>query len=232
MRDGGLRGTLCMVTDRTWGRPEDYFATIEAAIDGGATMVQLREKLPGGAAAVPDRRFYEEGLVLRDLCRRRGVLFVVDDRLDLAMALDADGLHVGQTDLPVAVARRLWPAPGKIFGVSAVTFEDALRAREDGADYLGTGAAFATATKPEAEASGPEEIERMAKASGLPVIAIGGIGPAQVPPVMAAGCAGIAVVSAVWKSPDPRAAAAELKRLVDANLRVFPAGPAGKGGPR
>ena len=213
-----LRGTLCLATDRTYGKPENYLAVIEAAIDGGVTMVQLREKLPGGAASVSDRRFYEEGLILRELCRRREVLFLVDDRLDLAMALDADGLHVGQTDLPVAVARRLWPA-GRIFGVSAVTYEDALRAREEGADYVGTGAAFATATKPEAAPSEAAEIERMAKSSGLPVIAIGGIGPAQVGPIMAAGCAGVAVVSAVWKSPDPKAAAAELKRLVLAGLK-------------
>jgi len=222
-----LRGTLCLVTDRTWGRPEDYLATIEAAIDGGVTMIQLREKLPGGAAAVTDRRFYEEGLVLRDLCRRRGILFVVDDRLDLAMALDADGLHVGQDDIPVAVARRLWP-DGRLFGVSAPTLEDALRARDEEADYVGTGAVFATSTKPEAVESGTAELERMARGCGLPVIAIGGIGPAQAGPVMAAGCAGIAVVSAVWKSPDPRKAAAELKGIVDENLRVVPGLP----GPR
>ncbi len=231
MHEIDLRGTLCLVTDRTSGRPEDYIATIEAAIEGGATMVQLREKLPGGAAAVPDRRFFEEGLVLRELCRRRGVLFVVDDRLDLAMALDADGLHVGQDDLPVAVARRLWPE-GRLFGVSAPTLEHALRAREEGADYVGTGAVYATATKPEATLSGMAELARMARDCGLPVIAIGGIGPDETGPVMAAGCAGIAVVSAVWKSPDPRKAAAELRRLVDENLRPAPDRPDPRGGPR
>jgi len=226
-----LRGTLCLVPARTFGRPEDYLATIEAAIDGGATMVQLREKLPGGAAAVPDRKFYEDGLALRDLCSKRGVLFVVDDRLDLAMALEADGIHVGQDDLPVAVARRLWPE-GRLFGVSAPTLDHALRAREEGADYVGTGAVFATATKPEAALSGMAELERMARDCGLPVIAIGGIGPGQAGPVMAAGCAGIAVVSAIWKSPDPRKAAAELKRLVDENLLDDPGRSGLREGPR
>jgi len=203
MRRQSLR--LCLVTDRGLVPKERFLETIDEAISGGVTMVQLRDKGPGRST----REVYEDGLALRALCAARGVPLVVNDRLDLALALKADGLHLGQGDLPAARARELWPR-GAMLGISASNVAEAIAAGRDGADYIGVGAVFPTASKGDAELSGLAELGRIVAAVSIPVVAIGGITVGNARRVMATGCDGIAVISAIWAAPDPRAAAARL----------------------
>ena len=205
---GRLDACLCLVTDRSFVPEARFLDTVAAAIEGGATIVQLRDK--GGRS---DRAVYEEGRRLRALCAERGVPFIVDDRLDLAMALDADGVHLGQDDLPLSVARGLWKADA-IYGASASSIEEALAAEREGADYVGVGAVFPTATKSDARCTGLAGLGEIVGAVGIPVMAIGGIGIGNAAEVMASGCAGLAVVSAIWAAGDPRAAAKDLARMV------------------
>jgi thiamine-phosphate pyrophosphorylase len=212
-REGLFEASLCLVTDRGFVPEKRFLEVVDAVIEGGATMVQLRDK--GGRC---DREVYEDGLSLRGLCRTRGVPFVVNDRLDLAMALEADGVHLGQGDLPLAAARRLWRR-GAIFGVSASSVEEALAAEREGADYVGAGAVFSTATKADARCLGLVGLAEIARLARIPVIAIGGIGIANAAATMASGCAGIAVVSALWSAEDPAAAARELSRIVRSEWR-------------
>lgn len=215
--DMTLSGTLCLVTDRSFTPAERFLEVVDQSISGGATMVQLRDKEPSRSS----REIYEDGLHLRAFCAERKVLFIVNDRLDLAMALDADGVHLGQSDLPVAVARRLWPS-GALFGVSAANLSEAAAAAADGADYIGFGAVYSTVTKPEAGESGLEELSRVVRGVTLPVLAIGGIGITEASEVMKRKCAGIAVISAIWKHPDPKAATAALAASVIAAYRNVP----------
>jgi thiamine-phosphate pyrophosphorylase len=210
--EGAFDPRLCLVTDRSFVPEARFLDTVAAAIEGGATMVQLRDK--GGRS---DRAVYEDGLELRALCAERGVPFIVNDRLDLAMALEADGLHLGQGDLPLGAARRLWRADA-IYGVSAASIEEALEAERSGADYIGAGAIFPTATKEDARCSGLACLREIVDMVGIPVIAIGGIGIENAAQVMASGCAGLAVVSSVWAADDPRAAAEALARMVKSGL--------------
>lgn len=186
------------------------FETVAQALAGGVTMVQLREK------EAPLSRIMREGAALRDLCRASGVPFIVNDRVDVALLLDADGVHVGQDDLPCAMARQL-VGPERIVGVSAKTREEAAQAAADGADYIGVGPIFATATKRDAgDAIGMALLSFVKRELGTPQVGIGGIGAANAADVIASGADGIAVVSAITHSDDPREAAARLRSIVDA----------------
>ncbi len=206
---------LYVVTDSGLARGRPLVEIVAAAIRGGADAVQLREK------EAPARAQLALGRRLRDLTREAGVLFIVNDRADLAVALDADGVHVGQDDLPPDVARRI-VGPERIIGVSAGTLDEALAARDAGADYLGVGPIYATATKPDAgAATGPELIAAIRRRVDLPIVGIGGIGRDNAAVVLAAGADGVAVVSAVVAADDPEAAARELKE------RMVAARPAG-----
>ncbi len=206
---------LYVVTDSGLARGRPLVEIVAAAIRGGADAVQLREK------EAPARAQLALGRRLRDLTREAGVLFIVNDRADLAVALDADGVHVGQDDLPPDVARRI-VGPERIIGVSAGTLDEALAARDAGADYLGVGPIYATATKPDAgAATGTELIAAIRRRVDLPIVGIGGIGRDNAAVVLAAGAEGVAVVSAVVAADDPEAAARELKE------RMVVARPAG-----
>lgn len=177
------------------------------AIAGGVTMIQLREKTR------PLREVMPLAGQLRELCRARGVPFIVNDRVDLALLLDADGVHVGQDDLPAQEVRRLMP--GVTIGVSAGSPEEARWALEQKADYLGIGPVYATATKADAgEAIGLELIASLASGSGIPMVGIGGIHTGNAGHVVQAGADGVAVVSAITRSSDPSQAAASLKTIV------------------
>lgn len=177
----------------------------EAALDGGVTMLQLREK------NAPLPQVLEEGRRLRELCRRRGIPFLVNDRVDVALLLDADGVHVGQDDIPGSAARRLL-GPDKIVGVSAGTPEEAEAALAAGPDYLGIGPVYATSTK--GDAGAPIGTDLICEVSGLrpdmPIVGIGGIAASNAAAVIEAGGDGVAVVSAITKQHDPAAAAKEL----------------------
>jgi len=197
---------LYVITD-SGHQPERVLRTVLGACDGGADAVQLRRK----------RGDDLETLLLAQRCReitsRAGVLFVVDDRLDIAMAVDADGVHLGQDDLPVAVVRRLWP--GRIVGRSTHSLEQARAARAEGADYIGVGPVFATPTKPGRPPVGTELVAAVAAARlGVPWVAIGGIDLSTADSVLGAGAPALAVVRAVTGAADPAAAAAQLRRLV------------------
>ncbi|MDR7483041.1 MAG: thiamine phosphate synthase [Armatimonadota bacterium] len=200
---------LYVITDRVLsGRSHE--AQAEAAIAGGATAIQLRDK------AAPARELVEVGRRLGALCRGQGVLFIVNDRADVAVACEADGVHVGEDDLPVPAARRLL-GPGRIVGASAGTLEAAVRAEAEGADYLGVGSVFATGTKADAgEAIGVDALARIVRAVRVPVVGIGGITVENAAQVVRAGAAGVAVISAVVAQPDIAAAARALRAQVDA----------------
>jgi thiamine-phosphate diphosphorylase len=167
-------------------------------------MVQFRDKVGNG------RRLYEVAAAIRRITLGAGALFIVNDRLDVALAVGADGLHVGNEDIPPQVARRLLP-PGAILGVSAATPEEALEAEGAGADYVGVGPIFATATKPDAgEAVGPERIAAVRAVTKLPILAIGGITAENAALAMSAGASGVAVIASVAAAPDMLA---EVRRL-------------------
>ncbi len=194
---------LCLVTDRSFRPEAEFLSTIEAAIDAGMTWVQFREK-----SGLSDRAAWKLASDVRELTLRKGVPMIVDDRLDIAMAVDADGVHLGQTDLPLKAVRNLWK-PEKLWGISVFTPEQARTALTEGADYVGVGALFPTGTKADALPVAPVNLPQLA-AIGLPVIGIGGITAERTPDLRRQGCAGVAVVSAVWGASDPARAAAAL----------------------
>lgn len=196
--------SLYLVTDRTLCRGE-FIECIEAAIKGGVSVVQLREKDASSA------EFYSIALELRKLTCSYGVPFIINDRADIALAVDADGLHIGQSDMPLDVARRILGSE-KIIGVSASCVADALLALEGGADYLGVGAIFPTGTKSDADSVGIDELRRIKDSVDIPVVAIGGINEINAHIPMSAGIDGISVVSAIVASPSPLDSS---KRLLD-----------------
>lgn len=200
---------LYVVTDRELARGRPEPEVVRQALAGGATAIQLRGKELGG------RELYQIGKELRQITREAGALFFVNDRLDVAMAVEADGVHLGQEDLPLACARRI-AGPDLLIGITAETVDQAVEAEREGADYLGTRAVFATPTKVYREPMGLELLAEMVRAVNIPVVAIGGIKAGNAREVLATGVAGLAVVSAVVAAEDVRAAAAELAAVIEA----------------
>ncbi|MGN0983395.1 MAG: thiamine phosphate synthase [Gemmiger sp.] len=199
---------LYAVTDRTWLAGRRLADQVAAAIEGGATFVQLREK------ALDPADLLAEARQIGALCRAKGVPFIVNDSVEIALAAGADGVHVGQDDMAASRARALL-GPDKILGVSAHNPAEALAARRSGADYLGCGAAFVTGTKTNARPITRETLRAVTAAVDIPVVAIGGITRANLPQLAGCGLAGAAVVSAIFAQPDPGAAARELRTLAD-----------------
>ena len=197
---------LYAVTDRAWTGPMTLLQQAEAALQGGVTCLQLREK------HLEDDAFLAEAREMAALCRRYRVPFIVNDRVDIALACGADGVHVGQEDLEASLARERL-GPGKIIGVSAHNAAEARRAEAAGADYIGSGAAFATSTKETAAPIGPEGLRAVVEAVSIPVVAIGGISRENIGRLEGLGLAGVAVVSALFAAPDVEAAARELSEL-------------------
>jgi thiamine-phosphate pyrophosphorylase len=200
--------SLYVITDSRIGGGRPTEDIVAAAIRGGATMIQLREK----AWAAKD--LLEVGRRLLAITRPTGVPLIVNDRVDVALAIDADGVHVGQDDLPVSVARRLL-GPDKVVGTSAGTVEEARQAELDGADYVGVGSVFATTSKPDAGiAIGPDALRRIREAIHIPVVAIGGITASNAADAIAAGAHGVAVISSVVGAEDVASAARRLAEVV------------------
>lgn len=195
---------LYAVTDRAWLGEETLPDQVEKAIKGGTTFVQLREKELDEAA------FLEEAKQLKDLCRRYNVPFVINDNVDIALEMDADGVHVGQSDMEAGDVRAKL-GPDKIIGVSAQTVEQALLAQAHGADYLGVGAVFPTGSKEDAVEVPHDVLQAICEAVDIPVIAIGGISAGNVHQLAGRGLAGIAVISAIFAQSDIEAATADLK---------------------
>lgn len=198
---------LYAVTDRAWARDtEGLLRQVAEAIDGGAGIVQLREKHLGQAD------FLAEAERFVALCREKGAVSIINDDVEIAAQVGADGVHVGQEDLEAGRARQVL-GPDKLIGVSAHSVAEALAAQAAGADYLGVGAAFVTGTKTDAKPISRETIRAITAAVGIPVVAIGGISRDNILELRDCGLDGVAVVSALFAQADVKAAAAELLRL-------------------
>lgn len=200
---------LYAVTDRRWlAEGQSLYSQVEEAINGGVTFVQLREK------EMEHDSFLEEAVQIKKLCADYGIPFVINDDVEIAMEMDADGVHVGQSDMEAGDVRaRL--GDDKIIGVSAQTVEQAVLAESRGADYLGVGAVFSTGSKDDAVEVSHETLKAICDAVNIPVIAIGGISEDNVEQLSGSGICGIAVISAIFAKPDVRKAAAELRRLTE-----------------
>ena len=204
---------LYAVTDRSWLGESTLYQQVRDALEGGATFIQLREK------ELETEAFLEEAREIKALCKKYQVPFVINDSVEIALAVDADGVHVGQSDMEAGdVRRRL--GEDKIIGVSAQTVEQALLAQEHGADYLGVGAVFPTGSKSDAIEVDMETVKAICGAVNIPVIAIGGIGAGNVMELAGSGICGIAVISALYAQQDIKEAARELKELTEKMLKA------------
>ncbi len=204
---------LYAVTDRAWTGERTLYQQVEAALKGGVTCVQLREKDLDEAA------FFQEATDLCALCHRYGIPFIVNDNVDIALACGADGVHVGQEDMEAGQVRRR-VGEGMLLGVSVHTVEEARRALRDGADYLGLGAVFPTSTKTDADRMPMETLRAICAAVDVPVVAIGGIHWNNMLQLSGSGVDGVALVSAIFSMPDIEAACRELRELAEAMAGV------------
>lgn len=199
-----IDSTLYFITDSTSVPAERFLTVVEEACKGGATLVQLREKLAS------TREYLEKAAAVHEVTRRYGIPLIIDDRVDVALAIDAEGVHVGQSDMPVAVARKLM-GPDKIVGATTKTVPQALEAYEQGADYLGVGAIYPTTTKVKTVLTSVDTLKEIVKAVPLPVNAIGGLNKDNIFVLENSGIAGVCVVSAIMKAENPENAARSLK---------------------
>ena len=199
---------LYAVTDRSWLGDETLYEQVEKALKGGATMVQLREK------NLDEETFVQEAEEIMELCHRYQVPFIVNDNVELAKRIGADGVHIGQADMELEQARKLLGADA-IIGVTAKTIQQAKAAEEGGADYLGSGAVFGSSTKPDAKPMDHALLQEICGSVEIPVVAIGGISAANVMQLKGRGMAGVAVVSGIFACEDIEAGTKELCELVE-----------------
>ena len=199
---------LYAVTDRSWLNGRTLYEQVEDALKGGATFIQLREK------KLDKEDFLKEAIEIQALCRQYHVPFVINDDVDIALQMDADGVHVGQSDMEAGDVRTTL-GPDKIIGVSAQTVEQAVLAEQRGADYLGVGAVFPTGSKDDADDVSHDTLQAICEAVQIPVIAIGGISKNNVLQLKGRGICGIAVISAIFAQSDIQAATEELKNLTE-----------------
>ncbi len=206
-KDFDLRKSLLLyaVTDRHWTGEKTLYQQTEEAILGGTTFLQIREK------ELNEADFEKEALELQALCKKYKIPFIVNDNVELAKKIDADGVHVGQEDMNACKVRELL-GPDKILGVSAQTAEEAILAEKQGADYLGVGAVFPTGSKSDAIDVSYETLKAICKAVKIPVVAIGGITKDNLCQLKGSGIAGISVISAIFAQKDIKAAAEDLKK--------------------
>lgn len=204
--------SVYLVTDRSLATAPTLEAAVDAAISGGVTLVQLREK---NASSL---EFFEIAQRVKEVTDRHGIPLIVNDRLDIAQSVDAAGVHVGQDDLPLSVVRRIL-GPDKIVGVSVGSLAEATIAERDGADYLGVGAMYPTDTKDDADLVSFDELRRIRAATSLPIVVIGGIDARRAADFAGIALDGFAVVSAILARPDIHAAALEIKRAYEENIR-------------
>ena len=200
---------LYAVTDQMWLKEDEKLAdVVETVLQNGATFLQIREK------DLTEDAFEAEAERLKTLCAQRGVPFVVNDRVEIAMRCDADGVHVGQSDIKGRDIRSIIGSD-KILGISAGTVEEAVAAEKAGADYIGVGAVFATSTKKNARSMSMDLLKEIVSAVSIPVVAIGGIGTGNLLQLCGSGVDGVAVVSAIFAAEDPGKATADLRELAE-----------------
>ena len=199
---------LYAVTDRTWLNDETLYEQVEKAINSGVTFVQLREK------KLDEESFLNEALEIQKLCRKYDIPFVINDNVEIARKINADGVHVGQSDMKAGNVRAIL-GENKILGVSAQTVEQALLAEKEGADYLGVGAVFPTGSKSDAEDVSIETLKEICSAVSIPVVAIGGIDTGNMSKLKNSGISGIAVISAIFAANDIESATKKLKELTE-----------------
>ena len=201
---------LYVIIDTEALKGRKHIVVARQAIHGGATTIQLRDKISNRKGLLPIAR------QLRALCAEHKVLFIMDDYLDIALETDADGLHVGQEDLPIKIARK-WLPPDKILGGSAETVELALSAQSDGADYIGVGAIYPTLSKAKTVVVGLERLSQIKQAVSLPLVGIGGINKDNAADVIAAGAISVAVISAISGAGSPKEAARQIVAILEVN---------------
>lgn len=197
--------TLYLVTDRSLMSSATLSEAVEQAVLGGCTMVQLREK------RISSLDFLNLAKEIKNITRKYNVPLIINDRIDIALSVGADGVHIGQSDIPASVVRRII-GKNMLLGVSASCLREAVQAQNDGADYLGVGAVFPTGTKSDAKAVSFDELRKIRREISLPIVAIGGINEENVNRFTGIGIDGLAVVSAVISKPNIREAAASLKK--------------------
>ncbi len=196
---------LYAVTDRAWAKEKTLLEQIEDALEGGSTCIQLREK------ELDDAAFLDEAFKVKVLCKKHNVPFIVNDNVEIALKVGADGVHVGQGDLPLSEVRKMCGS-GMVIGVSAQTAAQAVEAERNGADYLGVGAVFPTSTKKDADAVSLATLREICKSVSIPVVAIGGISKANMMQLKGTGIAGVALVSAIFAAKDIAAECRVLKK--------------------
>jgi len=206
MKKDDIDYSVYLVTDRRKKTDEEFLNIIEEAIKGGTTVVQLREK------TASTKEFYELALKVKEITSRYGVPLLINDRIDIALAVDSEGVHIGQDDMPADIAREII-GDDKILGVSASTVEEAKKAEIDSADYIGSGAVFPTATKDDADSVSKEELKEIVDSIDIPVVAIGGITVENAHTLKGSGIAGFSVVSAIMSAEDPKEASEKLKEI-------------------
>jgi len=195
---------LYVITDR---RLRDEISSVKDALEGGATTIQLRLK------NTSTREMIEIVKKIRKICEDYSALFFVNDRLDVALAVNADGVHVGHEDMPLYMVREI--APNLIVGASARNLEEAIKAEKEHADYIGAGSVFPTKSKEDAVIMGLDELERIVRNVKIPVVAIGGIDHSNVEKVLRTGVDGIAVISAIVGAEDVKKAAQEMRKIIE-----------------
>ena len=206
MKKEDIDYSVYLVTDRRNKTDEEFLNIIEEAIKGGTTVVQLREK------TASTKEFYDLALRVKEITSRYGVPLLINDRIDIALAIDSEGVHIGQDDMPADIAREII-GDDKILGVSASTVEEAKKAENDSADYIGSGAVFPTATKDDADSVSKEELKEIVDSIDIPVVAIGGITVENASSLKDSGIAGFSVVSAIMSAEDPKEASKKLKEI-------------------
>ena len=206
MKKEDIDYSVYLVTDHRDKTDEEFLNIIEEAIKGGTSIVQLREK----TASTKD--FYKLALKVKEITSKYDVPLLINDRIDIALAIDSDGVHIGQDDMPADIAREII-GDDKILGVSASTVEEAKKAQMDGADYIGSGAVFPTSTKDDADSVSKPQLKEIVDSIDIPVVAIGGITLENANTLKDTGIAGFSVVSAIMSADNPREASQKLKEI-------------------
>jgi len=199
--------SLYLVTDREILGERDLMKSIEEAILGGATLIQLREK------NISTLNFYKIALKVKELTTRNNIPLIINDRLDIVLAVDAEGLHIGQDDMPLEIARNIL-GEDKIIGLSTSTLDEAIEAEKNGADYIGVGAMFPTSTKQDTKSVTLDELRTIKEAVNIPVVGIGGINKSNILSLMETGVDGAAIISAILGEKNIRQTCKEFKEMI------------------